>query len=223
MSTLLNKSAREDTVKYFSRMFSKLAHSTNMCFTVSGIPQDWQVGESSPLNKYKWVRREWPIHSNDEAVNGSKALLTPWRVSIVRLSLPSASAALARLSADASSSSARMYNTSCSIRRWPSPMNTVEPASVATATDAAAGAHDMASSTKTDSASGELRDWAIWMMDALKSRTNSNFSRSSLCSRWPYTTSPDQLSVRENSTTIKTTRLLVMEVGVAGWAWSTHA
>ena len=38
MSTLSNKSAREDTVKYFSRMSRKLAHSTNMCFTVSEIP-----------------------------------------------------------------------------------------------------------------------------------------------------------------------------------------
>ena len=37
--------------------------TTNMCFTVSGIPQDWKVGESSPLNKYEWVRREWPIRS----------------------------------------------------------------------------------------------------------------------------------------------------------------
>jgi len=43
LSPLLNKSAREDTVKYFSRMYRKLAHSTNTCFTVSGIPQDWQV------------------------------------------------------------------------------------------------------------------------------------------------------------------------------------
>jgi len=40
LSTLSNKSARQDTVKYFSRMSRKLAHSTNMCFTVSGIPQD---------------------------------------------------------------------------------------------------------------------------------------------------------------------------------------
>ena len=32
----VNKSAREDTVKYFSRMSRKLAHSINMCFTVSG-------------------------------------------------------------------------------------------------------------------------------------------------------------------------------------------
>ena len=31
--------------------------------TVSGIPQDWQVGGSSPDNKYEWVRREWPIWS----------------------------------------------------------------------------------------------------------------------------------------------------------------
>jgi len=45
LSTLLNKSARENNVKYFSRMSRKLAHSTNMCFTVSGIPQDWQVGD----------------------------------------------------------------------------------------------------------------------------------------------------------------------------------
>ena len=36
----LNKSAREDTMKYFSRMSLKLAHSTNMCSTVSEIPQD---------------------------------------------------------------------------------------------------------------------------------------------------------------------------------------
>jgi len=43
---LLNKSVREDTVKYFSRMFRKLVHSSNICFTVSGIPQDWQVGGS---------------------------------------------------------------------------------------------------------------------------------------------------------------------------------
>jgi len=50
----LNKSAREDTMKYFSRMSLKLAHSTNMCFTVTGIPQDWQDGESSPLNNYEW-------------------------------------------------------------------------------------------------------------------------------------------------------------------------
>jgi len=40
-------------MKYFSRMSRKLAHSTKMCFTVSAIPQDWQVGESSPLNKYE--------------------------------------------------------------------------------------------------------------------------------------------------------------------------
>ena len=57
------KSVTEDTVKYFSRMSCKLAHSTNMCFSVSGIPQDWQVGGSSPQNKYEWVRREWPIWS----------------------------------------------------------------------------------------------------------------------------------------------------------------
>ena len=109
----------------------------------------------------------------------------PWRVSPVRLSLPSARAALARLSADASSSRARMYNTSCSIRRCPSPMNTVEHASVATATTAAAGGpvQHMASSPNTDSASGELRERAICMMDVLRSRTNSNFNRSSLCSR----------------------------------------
>ena len=44
LSTVLNKSVTEDTVKYFSRMSHKLAHSTNMCITVSGIPQDWQVG-----------------------------------------------------------------------------------------------------------------------------------------------------------------------------------
>jgi len=50
-------------MKYFSRMSRKLAHSTNMCFTVSEIPQDWQIGESSPLNKYEWVRWEWPICS----------------------------------------------------------------------------------------------------------------------------------------------------------------
>ena len=46
-------------------MSCKLAHSTNMCFTVRGIPQDWQVGESSPLNKYEWVTWEWPIRRND--------------------------------------------------------------------------------------------------------------------------------------------------------------
>jgi len=40
MIVKLNKSAREDTVKYFSRMSRKLGFSTNMCFTVSGIPQD---------------------------------------------------------------------------------------------------------------------------------------------------------------------------------------
>jgi len=34
-------------VKYFSRMSRKLAHSTNMCFAVSGIPQGWQVGGGS--------------------------------------------------------------------------------------------------------------------------------------------------------------------------------
>ena len=60
---LLNESVTEDTVKYFSRMSCKLRHSTNICFTVSGIPQDWQVGGSSPDNKYEWVRQEWPIRS----------------------------------------------------------------------------------------------------------------------------------------------------------------
>ena len=29
-----------NTVKYFSRASRKLVHSTNICFTVSGIPQD---------------------------------------------------------------------------------------------------------------------------------------------------------------------------------------
>jgi len=47
---LLNKSVTEDTVKYFSRMTRKLEHSTNMCFTVSGIPQHWQAGGPSPYN-----------------------------------------------------------------------------------------------------------------------------------------------------------------------------
>jgi len=66
---LLNKSVTEDIVKYFSRMSRKLVHSTNICFIVSGIPQDWQGGGSSPRNKYEyeyeyeWVRRKWPIQS----------------------------------------------------------------------------------------------------------------------------------------------------------------
>ena len=34
----------KETVHYFSRMSRKLVHSTNMCFTVSGNPQNWQVG-----------------------------------------------------------------------------------------------------------------------------------------------------------------------------------
>jgi len=34
-----NNSLTQDTMKYFSRMSSKLVHSTNMCFTVSRSPQ----------------------------------------------------------------------------------------------------------------------------------------------------------------------------------------
>jgi len=110
--------------------------------------------------------------------------MVPWRVNIVGLSLPSASAVLARFKADASSSSARMYNTSCSILRWPSPTNTAEPVSDARATTVpAVEPAQHTSSTNTDSASGELRERAIWMIDELRSRTNSNFNNSSLCSR----------------------------------------
>ena len=45
----------------FFTMSCKLRHSANICFTVSEIPQDWQVGGSSPDNKYEWVRRKWPM------------------------------------------------------------------------------------------------------------------------------------------------------------------
>jgi len=37
---LLNKPATEDTLKYFSGMSRKLVHSTNICFTVSGLPSN---------------------------------------------------------------------------------------------------------------------------------------------------------------------------------------
>ena len=49
---LLNKSVAEEAVKYVSRMSRKLVHSSNICFTVSGISQDWQVGGSSPYKIY---------------------------------------------------------------------------------------------------------------------------------------------------------------------------
>jgi len=104
------------------------------------------------------------------------------------LSRPSVSAALARFSADASSSRARMYKTSCSILRCPSLINTVEQVSDDTAAAATAiePVQLIASSTKTDSASGELRERAIWMIDELRSRTNSSFNSSSLCSRYTH-------------------------------------
>jgi len=47
----------------FSQMSRTVVQSTNMCFTVRGSPQDWQVGGSSPDNKYESYRQQWPIHS----------------------------------------------------------------------------------------------------------------------------------------------------------------
>jgi len=45
---LSNSSLTDRTVKYFARMSRKLAHSVNMCFTVSRNSQGSQVGGSSP-------------------------------------------------------------------------------------------------------------------------------------------------------------------------------
>ena len=76
-----NKSdALPDTQPTVSKRWSEWT-----CFTVSGIPQDWQVGESSPLNKYEWVRREWP---NLQSVEQDGIIATCWSQALSPMPLP---------------------------------------------------------------------------------------------------------------------------------------
>ena len=47
----------------FSQISCKLEHSTRMCFTISGKPQDPHVAGPSPDSKYECVKRQWPLCS----------------------------------------------------------------------------------------------------------------------------------------------------------------